>query len=281
MKIILAIVLVFCFFFSYSQNGIRCIKSASYQVISNNGQLVKKKGKAIACYNKDWFSFSTDESGPVTFKIEKPAEGAPHTPQIVESYDSEASDTKQKGYYSVFISHDPAIKITINYPFVKGGYTIILSNKSWCAAKDTDGLIQKRIMAIKKSASDTLSRPGLSEKTSGTEATASDKEIYVMVEEAAQFPGGATAMMDFIQTNLHYPPQAMEAGITGRCYLKFTVSSMGDLRDIEILKGVPGCQECNEEAVRMVKTMPNWKPGKLNGKNVASWFNLPITFRKD
>ena len=93
-----------------------------------------------------------------------------------------------------------------------------------------------------------------------------------------QFPGGPTEMMNFIQRNIQYPQNAKEAGLSGRCYLQFIVNENGSITDITVLKGVPGCMECDNEAIRTVESMPTWKAGRQNGKNVRVQFNLPINF---
>ncbi len=104
-------------------------------------------------------------------------------------------------------------------------------------------------------------------------------EIFTIVEEQAEFPGGTTAMYKYIQQNVQYPAMAREAGISGKCFLKFVVNETGEISNVEILKGVPGCSECDREAIRVVKAMPKWKAAKMTGKSVKCFFNLPINFK--
>lgn len=103
-------------------------------------------------------------------------------------------------------------------------------------------------------------------------------EVFTVVQEMPEFPGGIAEMMKFIQKNIVYPPSAREAGISGKCFLRFVVNEDGKISNVEILKGVPGCPECDKEAIRVVKSMPSWKPGKQNGKEVKVYFQLPINF---
>ncbi|MBK7666364.1 MAG: energy transducer TonB [Sphingobacteriaceae bacterium] len=103
-------------------------------------------------------------------------------------------------------------------------------------------------------------------------------EIFTVVEEMPEFPGGAMEMMKYIQKNIQYPAMAREAGISGKCFLKFVVSGDGAISDVTILKGVAGCPDCDKEAMRVVKSMPKWKAGKQNGRSVSVFFNLPINF---
>ena len=103
-------------------------------------------------------------------------------------------------------------------------------------------------------------------------------EIFTVVEEMPEFPGGQMEMMKYIQKNIQYPAMAREAGISGKCFLKFVVSGDGAISDVTILKGVAGCPDCDKEAMRVVKSMPKWKAGKQNGRSVSVYFNLPINF---
>jgi len=104
-------------------------------------------------------------------------------------------------------------------------------------------------------------------------------EIFTIVEENAEFPGGLSAMMKYIQQNVQYPAMAREAGISGKCFLKFVVNETGDISNVEVLKGVPGCHDCDKEAIRVVKSMPKWKPAKMTGRAVKCYFNLPFSFK--
>jgi protein TonB len=104
-------------------------------------------------------------------------------------------------------------------------------------------------------------------------------EIFTIVEESPEFPGGAAAMMKYIQQNIQFPAIAREAGISGKCFLKFVVNEDGKIGNVEVLKGVPGCADCDKEAIRVVRSMPNWKPGKMTGRAVKVYFNLPISFK--
>lgn len=105
------------------------------------------------------------------------------------------------------------------------------------------------------------------------------KETYKAVEVMPEFPGGAMEMMKFIQSNIKMPQSAKERGVSGKCYLRFVIGADGDVYDVEVLKGVYKCPECDAEAVRVVQLMPKWRPGMQNGKAVNVFFNLPINFQ--
>jgi len=101
-------------------------------------------------------------------------------------------------------------------------------------------------------------------------------KVFTYVEEQPTFPGGESAMYEYLQKNIKYPPLARENGITGRVFLTFIVGPDGDIRDVKVLRGIGA--GCDEEAMRVVKTMPKWKPGKQNGRSVNVQFNMPINF---
>lgn len=103
--------------------------------------------------------------------------------------------------------------------------------------------------------------------------------IYDVVDEPADFPGGSEALKKYIADNLKYPEVAKKNGLQGKCYLQFIVSMDGYVSNVKLKKGVPDCPECDAEAIRLVKRMPKWIPGKVNGKNVHSTFSLPIFFK--
>jgi len=96
------------------------------------------------------------------------------------------------------------------------------------------------------------------------------------VEEMPEFPGGNEAMTTFLMNNLKYPEDAKEIGITGKVYITFVVETDGSITDVKIIRGIGS--SCDEEAVRVVKSMPNWVPGKQNNIPVSVRFNLPIKF---
>jgi len=103
-------------------------------------------------------------------------------------------------------------------------------------------------------------------------------DYFTIVQEMPEFPGGKTEMTKFIQKNLVIPQIAIESGISGKCFVGFIVNEDGKISNIEILKGVPGCPECDKEVIRVIKLMPTWEPGKQNGRAVKVYITLPINF---
>ena len=105
-----------------------------------------------------------------------------------------------------------------------------------------------------------------------------EPEIYTYVDEDPEFPGGYAAMMAFIQKNFNYPQVAIENNIQGKCYVKFVVKGDGTVSSVQVERGIAGCPECDKEAVRVVRMMPGWRAGKVNGKSVSTLYRLPINF---
>lgn len=103
-----------------------------------------------------------------------------------------------------------------------------------------------------------------------------EAEIFTVVESMPEFPGGPQAMMEFIARNIKYPPMARESGIQGRVFVNFVVEPNGSVTNVNVLRGIGG--GCDEEAIRVVETMPKWTPGRQRGKAVRVSFNLPVRF---
>jgi periplasmic protein TonB len=104
------------------------------------------------------------------------------------------------------------------------------------------------------------------------------KTKYFPYETAASFPhGDRKGLIKYLSENLNYPKEAQKKGIEGKVYIQFVVSDKGEITNIKVKKGVNPLLD--EEAVRVVKSMPRWNPGTFNGKPVNSVFSLPITFR--
>ncbi|MES2629898.1 MAG: energy transducer TonB, partial [Bacteroidota bacterium] len=103
-------------------------------------------------------------------------------------------------------------------------------------------------------------------------------KVFTFVEQNAEYPGGEAAMMAYLGKNIRYPEMEKEAGIQGTVILTFVVEKDGNITDVKEVRGVKGGTNLTKEAIRVVKTMPQWRPGKMNGKSVRVQFNLPVRF---
>ena len=105
-----------------------------------------------------------------------------------------------------------------------------------------------------------------------------EEVIFVVVESMPEFPGGAQAMYKFLGENVKYPVIAQENGIQGRVICQFTVNKDGSLVDIEVVRS-GGDPSLDKEAVRVIKSMPKWNPGKQRGKPVRVKYTIPVNFK--
>jgi protein TonB len=103
------------------------------------------------------------------------------------------------------------------------------------------------------------------------------KEIFTVVEEQPTYPGGDEARIKFLQDNMKYPEEAKELGVQGKVFVTFVVEVDGSITDVRVLRGIGS--GCDDEAIRVVKSMPKWVPGKQRGVPVRVKFNLPINFK--
>ena len=104
-----------------------------------------------------------------------------------------------------------------------------------------------------------------------------EPKIFTVVEEMPEFKGGLKSLYKFLGENIKYPAREKDAGIQGVVHLRFVVGKDGEIRDVEVLRGVN--ESINNEAIRVLKAMPNWNPGKQRGKRVRVSYTLPIRFK--
>ena len=104
-----------------------------------------------------------------------------------------------------------------------------------------------------------------------------EEKVFDVVEQMPSFPGGNTALMKFLNENIHYPVVAQENGVQGRVVVSFVVERDGHITDVQIARSVD--PSLDKEAQRVVKSMPKWIPGKQNGSAVRVKFNVPVSFR--
>ncbi len=102
-------------------------------------------------------------------------------------------------------------------------------------------------------------------------------EIFLIVEEEPEFPGGMSAFQKYIKNNMHYPRHARQMGVEGKVFVEAVVGKDGTLTEIKVLKGVGA--GCDEEALRVVQQSPQWKPGRQRGNPVRTRIVIPIVFR--
>jgi periplasmic protein TonB len=104
-----------------------------------------------------------------------------------------------------------------------------------------------------------------------------DEEIFIKVEESPVFPGGDIALLKYIADNTKYPAEAIEINLEGKVIVKFAVMSDGSVSKVQTIRSINPLLD--QEAIRVVSSLPQWKPGKQNGKPVSVWFSVPVTFQ--
>lgn len=112
---------------------------------------------------------------------------------------------------------------------------------------------------------------------SSTAPVTPDDEVYEVVEQLPQYPGGVDAMLQFLQKTMTYPAEAERQKLVGRVVVSFIVEKDGSITNVRTVKKVHPLLD--EEGIRVVKAMPKWEPGRQKGKTVRCRFNLPVVFR--
>ena len=104
-----------------------------------------------------------------------------------------------------------------------------------------------------------------------------ENEIFKSVEQMPQFPGGDAALIKYLDSHIQYPPEAAKNNIQGRVIVQFVVDKTGEIGEVKVVRSVD--KDLDKEAVRIIKTLPKFIPGRQNGRAVAVWYTLPVTFK--
>ncbi len=122
-----------------------------------------------------------------------------------------------------------------------------------------------------------VSGPVMTGPIGPAEEAVDEGEVFEVVESMPEFPGGEAALMEYLQKNIKYPSIAADNGIQGRVIINFVVNKDGSIVDPEIIKSLD--PSCDKEAMRVIKAMPKWKPGRQRGKTVRVKYTVPVLFR--
>lgn len=113
----------------------------------------------------------------------------------------------------------------------------------------------------------------------GSDASNTNDKTFDVVEQMPEFPGGQIAMLDFLSKNIRYPEAAHKAGIQGRVVATFVVEKDGSISNAKVMRSIDPLLDA--EALRVINSMPNWIPGKQDGKPVAVKYTVPVSFKLD
>lgn len=150
---------------------------------------------------------------------------------------------------------------------------LLFSGNAWSVKTNTlENLTSKSSEAIQTEAAQNRS-----ETPAPKDTTQDQEKPFVQVEQLPQYPGGEQALMNYLSENVHYPEYASELGIQGRVILRFVITKTGDVSNVEIIRGLD--PSCDAEAMRVVRLMPKWTPGRHNGRIVPVYFVLPILYK--
>lgn len=133
------------------------------------------------------------------------------------------------------------------------------------------------IFACSESSDDELDGLAPKKTTAMSAVSNATNDVFTVVEDMPEFPGGVEELMNYIKNNMRYPQQAIADSVQGRVITSFVIDTDGSVINANILRGVT--TELDEEALRVVEGMPKWKPGKQRGVEVKVKYTLPITFR--
>lgn len=125
---------------------------------------------------------------------------------------------------------------------------------------------------------DTAVSKNLSKPLPATAGKAADA-VFGVVEQMPQFPGGSAKLMEYIKSNLHYPAEAKQKGVSGRVVIQFIVNEDGRISDAKVIRPIEPTLDA--EALRVIQGMPAWEPGRQNGKAVRVKYNVPVSFGTD
>lgn len=192
-----------------------------------------------------------------------------------ESEVTERIDDQAKAVYSLTVDQLNKLK-TSNVQKVK--YTMILHHEEKNFSASNTGVKTNAIISdfFDAEQGTNSNETSVDSQKSSTDSEEKEAEPFMYVEQMPTFPGGTEAMYLYVYKDLEYPTVARESGIAGTVIVQFVVSKEGEIQKAKVVRGIGG--GCNEEALRIVNSMPRWNPAMHNGRTVPVTFTLPIKF---
>ena len=114
-------------------------------------------------------------------------------------------------------------------------------------------------------------------KHNATQAVGNDDTVYRSVEQMPQFPGGEAALMKYLKSHINYPPEAAKNNVKGKVVVRFVVKKDGSIGEVKVVHSLE--KDLDKEAVRVVKSLPKFTPGRHDGQAVSVWYTLPVSFK--
>ena len=191
----------------------------------------------------------------------------------------EEAEVKQEEFKKVDpITPPPALKSSIKFtaPVIKKDEEVTEEDEIKSQTELTESKVTISIADVK--GNDELNGKDIAElKEVIVKTTESENKPYTMVEQMPQFPGGNEALLTHIAKSLRYPTVSAEQGVQGKVILRFVVTALGTVEDVEVLRSLD--PHCDKEAVRVIAGLPKWIPGRQNGHNVPVYYTVPIIFK--
>ena len=176
------------------------------------------------------------------------------------------------------VAPPPALKSSIKFtaPVIKKDEEVVEEDEIKSQSELTESKVAISIADVK--GNDELNGKDIAELQEVIVNTAEpETKPYTMVQQMPQFPGGERELLAYIAKSIRYPPQSAENGIQGKVFVRFVVSALGNVEGVEVIRSLD--PYCDKEAVRVVAALPQWIPGKQNGRNVPVYYTLPIFFK--
>ncbi|MEA4936841.1 hypothetical protein SDC9_98012 [bioreactor metagenome] len=187
-----------------------------------------------------------------------------------------AAEVKQELKKPVVMEPPPAVKSSIKFvaPVIKKDEEVNEENEIKSQEEITNAKVAISIADVK--GNDDVNGVDIADvKVAITQQE--EEKIFEVIEQMPTFPGGESELFAYLSQNVRYPVTAQENGIQGRVIVRFVVTKTGEVARVEVVRSLDAA--CDREAVRVVKGLPRWIPGKQNGENVSVWFTLPINFK--
>lgn len=151
----------------------------------------------------------------------------------------------------------------------------VLTNDAAISTKTVEGALGSLTAELPKEAPKPIAV--VENKVQVEQKPVEDHRVFESVEQMPQFPGGDAALLKYISSHMQYPAMAAEQGIEGRVTLQFVVTKNGSVGEVKVVR--PLSPECDNEAKRVVRSLPKFTPGRQNGQAVNVWYTLPVTFK--
>lgn len=215
--------------------------------------LIIALGLALLVFN---WKFSTPENqNPVYFELES---------DRIEEIELPTPATSQRRFMP------PPPEITLKNEPLAGNIQTVLEQTLVETQLATTEITGDNDIAIPASAF------GLQSGNMPGERDVNESEIFAIVEEMPEFPGGSQGLLQYLATKIRYPDMARENRVEGLVVVQFIIDEKGKISNVIVLRGIGG--GCDEEAIRVIKAMPDWQPGRQRGMPVKVRYNVPVRF---